>query len=623
MFIKRFFTVVLSSIVLLTSVCNYTYSFSWFGGGDKKTTTEETEIAKDTVQINNSGVTTIDEAYKTEINMLNYLIVTTQAIKTNKDRAMLDKTYDIVYEDLNLEAVDTETQKYVKRLANTITKLKISDEKRKRIKYMWEQERAAAIRSAIPNPIGLFSAIRSANLADIALSGVYMIGDSITGYKYAINTANMNYLKQGWDISDDELIDIDALNSDLWDYKNNMRRNKEIPNDLILNKSLIEDFVKNQNLDNVDRRITFFETNAKDYTGYPTYWLVLANCYYMKATENIDDNGNGANKDYYKKCFDAVKKYENNTARIFRKDTEFADIIPLAIASAEQVQGSNEYKNTLVHYSDLLEKNIRNDNHELQYFLSQMYVKLYELTKSREWLDKAYKRVYANTSNLVREQNNANEEYFNEYKDIPTPDTATKEEKNEIKQMNKENKEARKYELPPVNQHLLLNCQLLFELANEKRITDEEKRTIDSILHDKTNWLFYTEPLDNLFWYFPPSEYKVPDYSYSIICEGDKFKMDSLLVCDSTDIKMEYSDEKGTKVYDHWEYEVDRKENVVTIIPKILDEEKMELKKIDYKINKNTKAKITVYPIVSDNCEPVTAKFKNNKGWVLNHWDRE
>ena len=337
----------------------------------------------------------------------------------------------------------------------------------------------------------------------------------------------------------------------------------------------------------------------------------------------MDENGNGENKEFYKKCIDAVRQYESNTARIFRKDTELADVVPLVIASAEKVQSTNDYKNTLVHYSDVLERNIRNDNYELQYFLAQMYVKLYDLTKGREWLDKAYKRVYANTSSLVREQNIANDEYFGEYKEIEAPDTATKEEKNEIKQMNKENKEARKYELPPVNQHLLLNCQLLFELANEKKITDEEKRTIDSILHDKTNWLFFTEPLDNLFWYFPPSEYKAPDYSYSIICEGDKFKMDSLLVCDSTDIKMEYSDEKGTKVYDHWDYEVDRKENVVTIIPKILDEEKMELKKIDYKINKNTKAKITVYPIVSESCEPVTAKFKNNKGWVLNHWDRE
>ena len=623
MFIKRFFTVILSSIVLLTSVCNYTYSFPFFGVGDKKNTTEETDTHKDEGLTNSSNVTTIDEAYKTEINMLNYLIVTTQAIKTNKDRAMLDKTYDIVYEELNLEAVDTETQKYVKRLANTITKLKINNEKRKRIKYLWEQERASAIRSAIPNPIGLFSAIRSANLADIALSGLYMIGDSITGYKVAINDANMNYLKQGWQISDDELIDIDALNSDLWDYKNNMRRNKEIPNDLILNKGLIEDFVKNQNFDNIDRRITFFEFNAKDYKGYPTYWLVLANCYYLKAIQNLDENGNGENKEFYKKCIDAVRQYESNTTRIFRKDTELSDVVPLVIASAEKVQSTNDYKNTLVHYSDVLERNIRNDNYELQYFLAQMYVKLYDLTKGRDWLDKAYKRVYANTSSLVREQNIANDEYLGEYKEIEVPDTATKEEKNEIKQMNKENKEARKKELPPVNQHLLLNCQLLFELANEKKITDEEKRTIDSILHDNTNRLFFTEPLDNLFWYFPPSEYKASDYSYSIICEGDKFKMNSLLVCDSTDIKMEYSDEKGTKVYDHWDYEVDRKENVVTIIPKILDEEKMELKKIDYKINKNTKAKITVYPIVSESCEPVTAKFKNNKGWVLDHWYRE
>lgn len=602
---KRLFAMILSSIILITSVCN------------------DVPVFADEIQNLESSVSSIDDAYKTEINMLNYLIVTTQEIKTNKNRAILDKTYDIVYEELNLEAVDAETQKYVKRLANTITKLKITDEKRKRIKYLWEQYRASAIRSAIPNPIGLFSAVRSANLADIALSGLYMIGDSITGYKFAIDNANMEYLKQGWEISDDELIDIDALNSDLWDYKNNMRRNKEIPNDLILNKGLIEEFVKNQSFDNIDRRITFFELNSKDYTGYPTYWLVLANCYYQKAIENLDENGNGGNKEYYKKCLDAVKKYESNTARIFRKDTEFADIIPLVIASAEQVQGSSEYKNSLIHYSDVLEKNIRNDNSELQYFLAQMYDKLYDLTKSREWLDKAYSRVYANTSNLVREQNNANQEYLREYKDTPIPDTATKEEKKEIKEMNKENKEARKYELPPVNQHLLLNCQLLFELANEKKITDAEKRTIDSILHDKTDWLFYNEPLDNLFWYFYPPEYKEPDYSLKIECEGDKFIIDSSLLWDGSFIDVKYSDDSIIRHYYDVDYEVDRKKNIITVIPRMIDEETNKKIKIDYKINKNSKVKITINTVDSENCPPIVATFKNDKGLVLNHWSRE
>lgn len=491
--------------------------------------------------------------------------------------------YDVVYEELNLDAVDAETQKYVKRLAKTITKLKISEDKRKRIEYIWQQERASAMKSAIPNPLGVFSAIKSLSLADLALSGLYIIADSVTGYQYAINSANLNYVKQGWEIDDTELIDIDALNGDLWDYKNNMRRENNIPADLILNKDLIEDFVKN---------------------------------------ENIDENGNGGNSEYYKKCLNAVREYEKNSARIFKKDIDFARVIPLAIACAEKVESTGTYIETLKHYVDILEKNIKTRNWDLQYFLSQCYVKLNLLTNSNEYLDKAYSLVKANTSNLVEEQKMMNDEYFGEFKEEEIPKTATKEEKKEIKQRNKDRKEAREYELPPVLDNLALNCQLLFELADKKKITNSEKTIIDSILHNHDEFLFPLDPLDDLYWYNMPEGYEKPDYSDSIVNYGDFFEIPVKLIGDKSDIIVTYSDGGTQKTYDLWNCTVDRKKGIATVFMKIYDTEKDKIKNIDYKITKDTKMNINIQPVIGSNCEAIVADYYNDKGLVFDDWVR-
>ena len=272
---------------------------------------------------------------------------------------------------MHLDAVDNKTQKYIKELANTVFELKMLDIKRSRIEYLWEQERAGAIKSAIPNPIGLLSAVRSVDLFSLVTSGAYMMIDSVVGYNYAIQNANVEYLKNGWEIEDEELTDINILNGNLWDYKNDMRRDNNIPSDLILNEDKIKEFVKWEHYDNVDSKISFFEENIETYKGYPTLWLVLAQCYYDKAISNMDEDGNGILKEYLVKCIDAVKKYETNSARIFIKDSHLAKIIPLVIASAEKTQCDSEYVKTAKHYIELLEKNMKNSDWDLQYFAAQ------------------------------------------------------------------------------------------------------------------------------------------------------------------------------------------------------------------------------------------------------------
>ena len=70
-----------------------------------------------------------------------------------------------------------------------------------------------------------------------------------------------------------------------------------------------------------------------------------------------------------------------------------------------------------------------------------------------------------------------------------------------LKGYNKLLNEERKTALPPVNEALYLNCELLFALAEEKEISATEQRKVDAILHEDGANLFLTSALDARFWF--------------------------------------------------------------------------------------------------------------------------
>lgn len=620
--IKKYASLLIALVLIFSTTFNGLAEIATASVADKdEPTKSEANLS------NNNGTLNVEDRFKTEISMLNYLTVVTQEIKANKNRLLLDSTYNTLYDGIHLDAVDNKTQIYIKELANTVFELKMLDIKRSRIEYLWEQERAGAIKSAIPNPIGLLSAVRSADLFSLVTSGSYMIIDSVVGYNDAINRAKVEYLKNGWEIDDAELIDINVLNGNLWDYKNDMRRDNKIPSDLILNEDKIKEFVKWEHYDNVDSKISFFEENIETYKGYPTLWLVLAQCYYDKAISNTSEDGNGILKEYLVKCIDAVKKYETNSARIFIKDSHLAKIIPLVIASAEKTQSDSEYVKTAKHYVELLEKNMKNSDWDLQYFAAQTYVDIYGRTKDIEYLKKAYNKTKNNVVNLVPEQRKMNKEYNADFVEQKPKERATKKEKDEIKEFNKKRKEERDYEMAPIMESLKLNLDLLFELSKELKIDENEKKTIDNILHTDNEPLFIFLPLDNYYWFNLPEEDKDIDYGKYIETSGkDSFNIPIWCFGQNSDIRATYSNDDNTKTYDLWTYHVDRKDKKVFVTLGIVDEKLLEknnydvnsitkLKGIDFKVNKETKMHVDFNPVGDEDSKVYTADFVND-GWI-------
>ena len=260
-----------------------------------------------------------------------------------------------------------------------------------------------------------------------------------------------------------------------------------LPGDLILTESNVEEFVRWKNDTNVVGRIQYLESNQKAYQSYGGYWLALSESYY--------ENGD------YSKCLEALDTYESIDARIFRKDYDLARILPFAISAADEVLDGEAYVDSAAHYTQLLLDNTENNNWALRYFAAQAYVDLYGKTQDESYLKKAYAVALDNINYLIAEQREMNAVYIAPVKEAETPKDATKDEKKQIKDYNKMLKEDRKKELAPVSEPLLLNCELLFALAGEMNLTEKEQSKVDGILHPNGEPAFLVQPLDARYWF--------------------------------------------------------------------------------------------------------------------------
>ena len=86
----------------------------------------------------------------------------------------------------------------------------------------------------------------------------------------------------------------------------------------------------------------------------------MARCYY--------DSGE------YEKCLESVDQYESIATRIFRKDTDYAEILPIAILSAKKVMSEAQYAETAEKYLTAIMDNTKDSHWALRYFAAQTYL---------------------------------------------------------------------------------------------------------------------------------------------------------------------------------------------------------------------------------------------------------
>lgn len=156
-----------------------------------------------------------------------------------------------------------------------------------------------------------------------------MAVDAAASYESVKSQAELQYLRDGWVLDDDESEALHQSRQDMFSYMVNIVNEYKLDGDLALTEESVREFARWKSDPNIVARIQFLESNQKTYQAYGGYWLVLAESYY--------NNGE------LLKCIDAITAYEGIKDRVFRRDYEYAKVLPLAIASAEQTYSKEDY----------------------------------------------------------------------------------------------------------------------------------------------------------------------------------------------------------------------------------------------------------------------------------------
>lgn len=323
--------------------------------------------------------------------MLNYLATLTQQINASRNsRMFLEEAYASLINNTNPEEVNELTESHLCSLLDTIEEYRVIAVKRERLEYLYNQNKAKAIREAIPNPMAVLSAATSLDVKRLVASIAYMAVDSVSSYNAYNDELDQTFLQDGWALDDEEANALHESRKYAFLFMIEMVREDNLPGELALSENAVENFVTWTTNDNIVQRLQFLESEEDIYRGFGNYWLARAECYY-----ELKD---------YENCLEAIEMYKEYQADIFRKDYYLAQILPKAIAAASEVYLEQDYIAYAEEHLKILVNNTESNEWALRYFAAQIYTDLYTKTNDIKYLDQAYELTLNNVNFLVNEQ---------------------------------------------------------------------------------------------------------------------------------------------------------------------------------------------------------------------------
>ena len=543
----------------------------------------------------------LTEQQRNSFSMLYYLAITAEDIRISKDnRLILDDIYTSLLNDINPGAIDETTQDHLKNLRDIIKSYINISVKRDRLQYIYNQDKAATIRSAVPNPLAILSMTNSFNWKKLATSVVYTVVDSYTNYKNANDAVDQEFLMSGWELDDEETATIQKNRERAFDYMVDIVQEYALDGKLTLNEKAIETFAEICEIESVQQKIRRLESEEETYKLLGNYWLELADCYYQTSQ--------------YKKCLGCVDKYNALATGIYRKDYNYVQILPKAIVAAQETYTDDEYISRVQAFTDAIMENTTTEEWSTRYFAAQVYLDLYARTANREYLEAAYNIAYDNVTILLDEQRKLNATYLEDVQEltVPEPDYRfmTEKEKEEaekeykaeqkrLKAYNKALKDARETELPPLYEPLVLNCDLLFALADEMDISSKEKAEIEDILQTDKNGVFLSKPVNDRY------SFTTAKADYSIEFTKDKIVIPAELLTVGAEVIVSVSDGGNSTTFnDCVVSKVMREGDTIDTFKATITSKLMN----DYGWTENSK--VTVKIINADGDNPLVFKFK-------------
>ena len=143
----------------------------------------------------------LNDAQKNAIAMLYYLAVTTEQITISKDnRVVLEDIYTSLLNEINPGAIDEKTQDHLENIRNVIGEFLNIQSKRDQLQYKHNQDKAAAMKELVPDPIAILSMTQSLDWKKLAINAVFTVVDSYSNYKAASNNADNEFFLSGWEL---------------------------------------------------------------------------------------------------------------------------------------------------------------------------------------------------------------------------------------------------------------------------------------------------------------------------------------------------------------------------------------------------------------------------------------
>lgn len=553
----------------------------------------------------------LTEQQRNSFSMLYYMAITAEDIRISKDnRLLLDDIYTSLLNDINPGAIDETTQDHLKNLRDIIKSYISISVKRERLQYIYNQDKAATIRSAVPDPLAILSTTKSFNWKQLVANVLYTVVDSYANYKSTNAAVDQEFLMSGWDLDDQETEAIQKNRERAFDYMVDIVQEYALDGKLTLNEKAIETFAEICKIESVQQKIRRLESEEETYKLLGNYWLELADCYYQTSQ--------------YENCLECVDKYNALATGIYRKDYNYVQILPKAIVAVQETHTGDEYISRIQAFTESIMENTTTEEWSTRYFAAQVYLDLYARTSEREYLEAAYNIAYDNVTILLDEQRKLNTIYLEDVQEVTIlePDYRFMSEKDKeeareeykaeqkrLKAYNKALKEARKTELPPLYEPLVLNCDLLFALADEMGISDKEKSEIEDILRTKENGVFLTKPVNDRY-----------SFTTSSCCCTMELTKDEIIVpvellsAGAKVIVTVHDGDKITTFEDCAVSEVERKGDTIDTFMATISSRMMS----DHGWTENSKVIVTIINGVKDDplvCKFKVVEFKDN--WVI------
>lgn len=208
----------------------------------------------------------LTEQQRNSFSMLYYLAITAEDIRISKDnRLMLDEIYTSLLNDINPGAIDETTQDHLKNLRDIIKSYINISVKRDRLQYIYNQDKAETIRSAVPNPLAILSTTHSLDWKRLAASVVFTVVDSYNNYKSANAAVDQEFLMSGWELDDEETATIQKNRERAFDYMVDIVQEYGLDGKMTLNEKAIETFAEICAIESVQQKIRRLESEEETY----------------------------------------------------------------------------------------------------------------------------------------------------------------------------------------------------------------------------------------------------------------------------------------------------------------------------------------------------------------------